>query len=468
MTSPAPSTPRSLPPNLKLSATTTAELVLFTVHDRIIGSIIGSALGDAIGLYTEFLSAQTSRDSYPTRRFTLSPRGQATPFRIDYHRSPHAPGDWTDDTDHACLLLLSFLHSGGAESAPDPADFAARLSVWVSNGLRALDTLPLGLGRTVGSIVSQKAFTTDPEGTAYAVWVKGGREIAPNGSLMRTHPLGPMCIGKTQAETFDRAAALSVITHVDPRCVVSCAIGTDLIRGLLLGEYVSEADVDAVLDAALAWYPTWAAAHHAKERPGPAREPSPPLDLDEFNRHARAPTLEALQLDDSQKIGYVYKCLGTGILCLRLAMRALADPAASLRTRIGLFERLITDLIMWGGDADTNACFAGAVLGAYLGYGALPTHWTDGLTHGDWLMGKAEGLSRTLGVGAGSYDGKLDKDTAVDGGRGLLTKDQMEERFMRLQGRVAQELEEDRKRRYAEEKRAKGLFGKLPIFNQQK
>ncbi|CAI4214773.1 unnamed protein product [Parascedosporium putredinis] len=354
-----------------LSAATTAELVLFTVHDRIIGSIIGSALGDAIGLYTEFLSAQTSRDSYPTRRFTLSPRGQATPFRIDYHRSP--------------------THPATGPTTP---------------------TMP--------------ACSSSPFCTAAAPNRRRTPLTSPPGSPHAHPPLGPMCIGKTQAETFDRAAALSVITHVDPRCVVSCAIGTDLIRGLLLGEYVSEADVDA-----------------------------PPLDLDEFNRHARAPTLEALQLDDSQKIGYVYKCLGTGILCLRLAMRALADPAASLRTRIGLFERLITDLIMWGGDADTNACFAGAILGAYLGYGALPTHWTDGPL-------------RTLGVGAGAYDGKLDKDTAVDGGRGLLTKDQMEERFMRLQGRVAQELEEDRKRRYAEEKRAKGLFGKLPIFNQQR
>ena len=445
-------TPRALPRNLSTAATT--ELVLSAIHDRIIGTIIGSALGDAIGLYTEFLSAQISREAYPARCFVLSPAEEATPFRRDYHRSPHKPGNWTDDTDHALLILLSFLHN---EGKLDPQDFAARLSVWVSNGLRALDTLPLGLGRTVGSIVGKKVFTEDPEGTAYDVWVKGGKDIAPNGSLMRTHPLGIMCIGKSQTETFETAARFSVMTHVDPRCVISCAIGTDLVRGLALSEYTTETDIDSVIEAALAWYPPWAAEHNEEL----SREADPPLNLEELLRHVKAQDLAGLQLDDSQKMGYVYKCLGSGILSLRLAMRAVASSPAPLRTQATIFEEIITSLIMRGGDADTNACFAGALLGSCLGYKALPIHWREGLKYGEWLMGKAEGLSRTLGISAGPYNGKEDKDTAIDGGRGLLTQAQMEERFMRLQGRVAQEEQEYKKKKEAEEKKAKSLFSKF-------
>jgi ADP-ribosylglycohydrolase len=51
---------------------------------------------------------------------------------------------------------------------------------------------------------------------------------------------------------------------------------------------------------------------------------------------------------------------------LRMAMRALArrDDPISAET---LFEELIVNFIMEGGDADTNAAVAGAVLGAYLG-----------------------------------------------------------------------------------------------------
>jgi ADP-ribosylglycohydrolase len=62
----------------------------------------------------------------------------------------------------------------------------------------------------------------------------------------------------------------------------------------------------------------------------------------------------------------VYKCLGSAIVLLRMAMRALArrDDPISAET---LFEELIVNFIMEGGDADTNAAVAGAVLGAYLG-----------------------------------------------------------------------------------------------------
>ncbi len=107
------------------------------LHDRIVGALVGSALGDAIGLYTEFMSAATSAESpsYPE------------PSRWPGRTRPHSTGtcivsltrngDWTDDTDHALLILLSFLHNGQLL----PRDFAQRLKTWVDMGLRALDTL---------------------------------------------------------------------------------------------------------------------------------------------------------------------------------------------------------------------------------------------------------------------------------------------------------------------------------------
>lgn len=60
---------------------------------------------------------------------------------------------WTDDTDHAILILLSYLRNDGVFTTND---FAARLRSWCEQGLRCLDRLPLGLGRTVGSVRLQK------------------------------------------------------------------------------------------------------------------------------------------------------------------------------------------------------------------------------------------------------------------------------------------------------------------------
>lgn len=429
-------------------------LALVSLQDRIIGTLFGSALGDAIGLYTEFLSSDQAHKEYPSGKFTLLPAEIATPFRRDFHRGPHQTGEWTDDTDQALLILLSFLHSDGQEL--DPKDFAARLRVWVEMGLRALDTLPLGLGRTVGAIVRSRDFLHDPHGAAYAHWEIGEYSAAPNGSLMRTHPLGLMCVSRPLDYTFAIAASYSVITHVDPRCVVSCMIGTALVRGLVRGEVRTEEDIDILVNLAVYVY---LGIHKTFREEGPNKAGEPELNVDELKTYTAATqTLETLELDSPAKIGYVYKCLGSGICILRLAMRKMAETS-STATQLMLFELLITELIMYGGDADTNACFGGALLGAYLGYKALPPHWRDGLRHGTWLLEKSEALCQVLRVMPGTYSGEMDRDTYPDGGRGFLTKDDMERRWLLLQARVATENREYIKREEeAAKKRTKRII----------
>ncbi|KAH7131492.1 ADP-ribosylglycohydrolase-domain-containing protein [Dactylonectria estremocensis] len=412
---------------LPLSQDAAMAMAQLALRDRIVGCLFGSALGDAIGLYTEFLNAEISKKDYPARSFTLFPEDKATPFRRDRHRNFHRPGEWTDDTDHAMLILLSFLHSDG--KVMDPRDFASRLSIWVRMGLRALDTLPLGLGRTVGAIVRTKAYLDDPEAKAREHWTKGNYKAAPNGSLMRTHPVGLMCLNKSVEETFEVAARYSVVTHVDPRCVISCVIGTALVRGLVRGEIRTVEDMDAMIDTAVTWYK----AREDKELEDPARKDEPRLDVEELKTHANA-SLEELKLDESYKIGYVYKTFGSGICLLRRAMSDLKGTN-DVRSHLTTFEPLITELIMHGGDADTNACFAGALLGALLGFKALPPHWRDGLRYGVWLSDKAEALCAV--VNGGEYEGS--PDTAPDGGRGFLSDDQMERKCMEMQAWMAQE-----------------------------
>lgn len=46
------------------------------------------------------------------------------------------------------------------------------------------------------------------------------------------------------------------------------------------------------------------------------------LNQNQIERHVYATTLEELELDDSQKMGYVYKCIGSALVLLRLAMGA--------------------------------------------------------------------------------------------------------------------------------------------------
>ncbi|KAL2115135.1 hypothetical protein VTJ04DRAFT_10798 [Mycothermus thermophilus] len=242
--------------NLNLPPEALTHLLQLTLQDRVTGALIGSALGDTIGLYTEFLSSSVAAKAYPSRRFTLTGPTGPTPFHLDFHRAPKDPGHWTDDTDHALLILLAFLHGADTRKPTPPKlpsqhDLATRLRIWARQGFPPLQTMPLGLGRLVGSVLSSSNFISDPEGRAREAWERTGRHAAPNGSLMRTHVLGLICafggdgpedggegdgLSKAEREMFSAAASLSRVTHVDPRCVLSCVIGTTLVRGVVRGE----------------------------------------------------------------------------------------------------------------------------------------------------------------------------------------------------------------------------------------
>ncbi|KAJ4377166.1 hypothetical protein N0V86_006608 [Didymella sp. IMI 355093] len=386
--------------------------------DKIFGCIIGSALGDTIGLYTEFLSKPRCEEAYPTRRFTLlEPRTEPYP---DAHRLGFEPCGWTDDTDQALLILLAFLHNRANKTEFNLAqDFAERLKIWVGRGLPALDRPAFDVGINVGAVAGSSHFLRDPFKCATERWIRGGRKAAPNGSLMRTHPIGVIGVNLTEEQTWRLSLDVGRTTHVDPRCVVACCISVGLIRQLLRGQIETEKDMDAAIERAYEWV--------RREQPD-IMNPDPSagltesqiqqhLDRQEFKKHVYAQTLEELQLDDQMKMGYVYKCLGSAVLILRLAIRCIsrASVAVSMEEKAQLFEKLIVRLIMEGGDADTNGAAAGALLGAYLGYAHLPLHWKLGLAHKEWLMAKTERLTIAVGVNRGVL--QSEKDEAADGGK---------------------------------------------------
>ena len=136
---------------------------------------------------TSYDQAQ-ARAAYPDRAFRLLE--PAILLHIDYHRKNFASTAWTDDTDQALCILLEYVHNG----QPHWQDFAERLHIWVYQGLRALQAPTRGLGATVAAAVRCKDFRADPVRVAFEVWKAGGYHGATNGSLMRCHPLGAVCL----------------------------------------------------------------------------------------------------------------------------------------------------------------------------------------------------------------------------------------------------------------------------------
>ena len=388
-----------------------------TTTDKIFGCIIGSALGDTIGLYTEFLSKKESAKAYPKRNFSLvEPTTKPYP---DTHRLQFEPRGWTDDTDQALLILLAYLHLKTTKSdARLSQEFAARLKIWVSRGLPALNRPSFDIGILVNAVVSNAHFEDDPVRCATDRWIKSGRHAAPNGSLMRTHPIGVIGVKMTEEQTWRLSARVGRTTHVDPRCTVACCIEVGVIRQLLRGQIRTEKAMNAAIERAY----EWVRKQPELMSPGSSADLSEAqirrhLQRDEFEKYVYAQTLEELRLDADDSIGYVYKCLGAAIFCLRVALRRSERNtlAVSMEGKAKVFEELMVKLIMEGGDADTNGAAAGALLGAYLGYANLPSHWKLGLAHNEWLMAKTERLAIAVGAAPGELTPGWDE--AADGGK---------------------------------------------------
>lgn len=291
--------------------------------DRAEGILLGQAIGDALGLGTEFMSKDQVAASYPNG---LHDYGQIIQ---DRHRSRWRPGEWTDDTEQ----MLCILQSIWALHRVDVCDIAVRLRQWAATNGR-------GMGRTVRDVLIQPDFLTDPQGAAERVWESGGRRMAANGGIMRSSVLGVWHWWDADA-VHVQAADVCRITHADPRCVHSCQWLCGVLAALLRGE-------------------TPAAAHARTMERLTGAHP----ELLALPAGLECEGLGFLHLDEPASVGYTFKTLGAGMWALLHA---------------GSFEQGLSAVIHEGGDADTNAAVAGAVLGARFGRSSVPTSWKEGL-----------------------------------------------------------------------------------------
>ena len=307
------------------------------IKDKIRGVIFGQAIGDAIGLGTEFMTQAMVQHYYPDGITEYAQILQ------DKHRKRWKPGEWTDDTNQMLCILDSIL----ANKRVDVKDIALTLVDWAHNDGR-------GLGRTVYSVLGSPIFMQKPQEAAKEYWEKSNRYATANGAVMRTSVLGIWEYNKPEKIRIN-ATRVCKITHYDPRCVGSCVIVCLMISFLLQGL----TDIEQLASRLM----TEGDIFDDRIRPY-------------LKEHVRA-NIEALNLGEKDSIGYTLKTLSAGFWALQHATS---------------YESGISSIIHQGGDADTNAAVAGAILGARFGYDALPARWLEGLHRKDWLMDQANQL----------------------------------------------------------------------------
>lgn len=249
-------------------------------------------------------------------------------------------GSTTDDTAMARNLMRSLAERGGF----DAEDLVRRHLEWFRSD-------PPDVGTLTGRVLRRAERGEDAATVARDVWEQRGPEVsAGNGSVMYCAPLGLAYVNRT-GELSDLAPALSALTHFDGRCRTAVSAVTLCAASLTRGERAEDAARAAL---------TAVAEHEGGE------------EL-EFLVEA----VGGSRAIDGPDQGF---CLFT------------AGAAFQALVRGGDVESELRHVVSLGGDTDTNAAVAGALLGARDGVGGLPTHWLERLADADAIRAEAAAL----------------------------------------------------------------------------
>lgn len=292
-----------------------ADSVPPAVLDRARGAWLGQIVGDALGTTLEFKSPARIAQDHPGGLRRIVGGG---PFRV-------LPGQITDDTELALALARSLDERGGYE----PDAVAAAYVAWYRSG-------PFDVGGTIGAAFGGR-HELGP-GLAARVAHRASRTSQANGSVMRLAAL-PIWGWHLPAEELAALAAFDArLSHPHEVCQAA-----NVIQAHAIGLAIREGT-----DPRATWSRTlqFARAHPL------CVQLVPPLEAAET----------AAPADFVTNMGWVK-------IALQNAFYRLLH-ASSL-------EEGLVDTVMQGGDTDTNACIAGALLGAVHGERAIPPQWRE-------------------------------------------------------------------------------------------
>jgi ADP-ribosyl-[dinitrogen reductase] hydrolase len=300
--------------------------------DAIAGAVLGCAVGDAIGLPYERLSKR---------------RGVRLLGQPDRHRFLFGRGMVSDDTEHTCMVAEALC---AAPADPDAFAIAlARRMRWWLLGF------PVGLGSATLR-ATLKLWLGIPPG-------RSGVFSAGNGPAMRSAILGAALDDVESLKRF--VLASTRITHVDPKAYDGALV-------VALAAWCARRGIHAA-DGFLAQFR--------------AASPDAPDELAALMGQVEA----SIGAGDSteafaQKLGCGRGVSGYVYRTVPVALHAWLCHPLDLRSAV-------IDAVRCGGDADTTAAIAGAIVGSGGGRSAIPAEWLAGLWEWPRTVGWMERLA---------------------------------------------------------------------------
>ncbi|MGH7608192.1 MAG: ADP-ribosylglycohydrolase family protein [Gemmatimonadales bacterium] len=294
------------------------------------GALLGLVAGNQLGVPTEGLG-------------TAEAIREAFPNGISDLAPPPPNSPYDDDAALALLLGESLLERNGF----DADDVARRWVRWMKVDGR-------GIGATTRRALTLIDRGRTPFEAGRQIYEESPRRSAGNGSVMRCVP-----VALRYHHAVDRLIRVSTqqaaITHADERCTWGAAAVNLAVRELLAGNIYF---VDEVL-------------HRIGDR-------APRVLRDAIHRVPREAEHD-LPIAVAGETGYVVHCV---------------EIAFWFATHDRTLEEALIYLAQAGGDTDTNAAVAGALLGARYGEAALPPRWIAQMIGAQGIGRLAEDLLR--------------------------------------------------------------------------
>jgi ADP-ribosyl-[dinitrogen reductase] hydrolase len=294
------------------------------------GALLGLVAGNQLGVPTEHLG-------------TPEAIRQAYPRGVTDLAAPPKNSPYDDDAAMALLLGESLLTT----QSFDENDVAKRWVKWMKVDGR-------GIGVTTKRALTLIDRGKEPFEAGRLTYQENPTRSAGNGSVMRCIP-----VALRYHDDLDRLIRISTqqaaITHADERCTWGAAAVNLAARELLHGNIYF---IEEVL-------------HRIGDR-------VPRVLRDAIHRVPREGE-GALPIARQGEAGYVVHCV---------------EIAFWFVTHDRTLEESLISLAEAGGDTDTNAAVAGALLGARYGEAALPPRWMDQLVGAQGIGKLAEDLVR--------------------------------------------------------------------------
>lgn len=297
--------------------------------DRALGAVMGALCGDALGAVLEFLGRAPSEKEVDWA-FTM-PGGGAHGV---------APGQITDDGEMTLALLRSACTASllSGRRKPDLDLAAAEYQQW-------RDSRPFDIGHTTNHALAVTPSEGERISEALKRRARENSDSQANGSLMRASPL---MLLEGLGRAMRSAEEDSRLTHSNE--TVCSANGIYVGLGcLLVGGYSAQQALDIIDQRVL-------------------NRPTDPVAREWYR-------------DGRYGVGVPFHPnAGWARIAFTHAIRLLGEDVT--------WEEALREVLMGGGDTDTNACIVGALLGARHGLDGIPENVRTAVLRSDSSLGR--------------------------------------------------------------------------------